>query len=321
MVGYGSGKVILFGDHFVVHREPALVLSLPLRTRVDVIPFTGTFVIDDRPKHPGYIAYKQDLYEKMAATIAAVFGVGKAYSFRLTGNLPVTSGGIGASAAAAVGITRALQAAVGRQLRINEVMEIALAGERAIHGNPSGVDTTAAALDGIVLFQKEEFILFHQKIVSNNPALPLLLVDSQQITNVKETIADVDALRHQERKLWERSVLEYQEIFSQATRVLYDKHMIRLGSLLNYNHDVLARLGLSCCHVERVRQMANNNGALGVKVTGACRGGLVLVLGRDRAHVAQLAAVFRESKYFVIDISDSLSNASAAENPADSQAA
>ena len=321
MVGYGSGKVILFGEHFVVHREPALVLSLPLQTRVDLVPYAKQLIIDDRQKHPLYIPSKTDLYEKMAATIAAVFGVGNRYSFRLTGNLPVTSGGIGASAAAAIGITRALQAVVGRQLRPNEMMEIALAGERSVHGSPSGIDTTAAALSGILLFQKEEFILFHQQIALNNPALPLLLVDSQQITNVKESIADIAVLREQERMLWERCVLEYQEVFSDACRVIYDRHMIQLGNLFNRNHQILVQLRLSCCHIERVRKMAFDLGALGAKVTGACRGGLVLVLGRDQAHVAQMAAAFKASKYFVIDVSGNASNASAVEKPAVAQAA
>lgn len=307
MIGYGSGKVILFGDHFVVHREPALVLSLPLQTRVDVVPFVGNFVIDDRPKHPGYVAYKQDLYEKMADIITTFFGVGKTYSFHLSGNLPVTSGGIGASAATAVGISRSLQSITGRHLRTNQIMEIALAGERAVHGNPSGVDTTAAALDGVLLFQKEEFILFHQKIISNKPALPLLLVDSKKITNVKETIAYVSVLSQQENNLWERSVLEYQEIFTQAIRALYDKNVEQIGNLFNRNHNVLAQLGLSCCHVEQVRQIADSKGALGAKVTGACRGGLVLVLGRSEAHVAEMAHFFQELDYFVIDISHSLS--------------
>ena len=149
----------------------------------------------------------------------------------------------------------------------------------------------------------------------------MLLVDSQQITNVKETITDIAVLREQERKLWERSVLEYQEIFSQVSSVLYSRHMIQLGNLLNRNHGVLAQLRLSCCHVERVREIAHNLGALGAKVTGACRGGLVLVLGRDREHVAQMAASFRESTYFVIDVSGSLSNASAVENSIAAQAA
>lgn len=302
MIGYGSGKVILFGDHFVVHRQPALVLSLPLQTRVEVVAFAGKLIIDDRPKHPGYVAYKEDLYEKMAETIAAFFGVGKTYSFRLAGNLPVTSGGIGASAATAVGIARALQALTAKHLRVNQIMEIALEGERAVHGNPSGVDTTAAALNGVLLFQKEEFILFHQKIISNTPPLPLLLVDSKKMTNVKETIADVAVLCQQERKLWARSVLDYQVIFSQATQALYEKNLLQLGNLFNRNHDVLNELGLSCCHVEQVRQMAQSQGSLGVKVTGACRGGLVLVLGRDQDHAAEMANFFRKSDYFVIDI-------------------
>jgi len=306
MIGFGSGKVILCGEHVVVHNEPALVASLPLKTRVDIVPFAGQLIIDNRPKHPGYFPYKEDLYEAMALQIANVFHMGSRYSYVLTGNLPVTSGGIGASAAAAAGITRALCAMLKSPITDREVMEIALLGERKVHGNPSGIDTTAAVLDGVLLFRKEELVLFHNRIAASNPALPLLLVDSQKTTNTKETIAAVTRFKENNYALWQLLMMEYRKIFNDAMRAIKNFDMPALGKQLNLNQDLLDRLMLSCCHVQRVRDIAFQLGALGAKNTGSCRGGLVLVLGRDSEHVEAMTQTFRQQGYFVIDASANL---------------
>lgn len=321
MNGFGSGKAILCGEHFVVHGEPALVLSLPLQTSVEIVPFAGTLVLDQRPKHPFFHPFKADLYEGMAAIIAAEFKVGWQYSFKLAGDLPVTSGGIGASAATAVAITRALQQRTQRPISNREVMEIALKGERVIHGNPSGIDTTAAALDGILLFKKESFVLVHHKISENQPPLPLLLVDSQKTTNIKSTIAHVAQFKDSNPLVWRSLLFAYQDLFSSLLRAVQSHKIFDIGFLFEQNHNLLRRLQLSCCHVERVRQLAQRFGALGAKMTGSCRGGLVLVAGRDQAHVASMAALFKQLGYFTVDISAGSKMSSIGQNPCDPQAA
>lgn len=317
MPGYGAGKTILCGEHFVVHGEPALVMSLPLQTRVDIIPFNGTFIIDNRLKHPGFVLSKQQLYEGMAETIANLFGVGKQYSFVLSGDLPVTSGGIGASAAAAVGIARALQEVVGVTLSSQEIMDFALAGERVIHGNPSGIDTTAAANEGILLFQKKESGLSYSPIIKTE--LPLLLVDSQKVTTTKETIAEVARFKDQQPAMWYQIVVEYQNVFVQAINALKSFDLEQLGFLLDRNHELLTRLNLTCCHVERVRELAQGLGALGCKMTGTCRGGLIAVLGRNRLHAMEMASAFIKQGYFVVDASSSASTFVTGKYPAANQ--
>ncbi len=323
MPGYGAGKTILCGEHFVVHGEQALVVSLPLRTRVDVVPFDGSFIIDKRPKHPDFVLSKQQLYEGMAEAIANLFGVGKQYSFVLSGDLPVTSGGIGASAAAAVGITRALQEVVGVPLSSDDIMTIALAGERVIHGNPSGIDTTAAANEGILLFQKKESGLFTSSVISasvlchpgpeldegrsgvgsNQLELPLLLVDSQKVTTTKETVAEVARFKDQQPAVWEQIIKTYRDILAGQVDALQRGSLEQLGKLFCQNHELLMQLNLSCCHVERVRDFAQQLGALGSKMTGTCRGGLVLVLGRDLEHVMQMARTFDQCGFFTVNTS------------------
>ena len=52
----GYGKLILFGEHFVVYKVPALVAAVSAYTDCEC-EFTGTpglEVVDERPAVPGY---------------------------------------------------------------------------------------------------------------------------------------------------------------------------------------------------------------------------------------------------------------------------
>ncbi len=300
MVGRGFGKVILFGDHVVVHEQQSLVAALPLETTAKIVPFCGSYIIDNRPKHPLFVANKTEAYERMASVLARVFGMEKRYSFELGGTLPVTSGGIGASAAAAVSITRALSVATAENCDERRVIEIALEGERVIHGNPSGIDVVASAVPGVLVFQKQGFVLVNRKLSQQYLNMPLVLVDSQMVTKIKESIADVAAFKEAHAIEWQRLMLEYELIFEAALKAVLIDDLLALGNLFNQVNSLLARLGLSCCHAERVRSLALQEGALGTKMTGSCRGGLVAVLGRNHHHARQLSKFFREQGYFVI---------------------
>lgn len=307
MIEGGAGKTILFGEHFVVHGEPALVFSLPLYTSAQLVDWQGGWIIDQRPKHPAYVPFKHVAYEEMARVISRYFKVERKYSYLLAGTLPVTSGGIGASAAASVSITKALAAAVNKKLLLEEVITIALEGERVIHGNPSGIDVVAACKQGLLTFLRQEGKFSYRSLITPSLTLPLLLVDSQQPANTRNAINHVQRFKDEQPANWKECIAEYRDIFEAATTLLRSLEesqlLTSLGKLFNWNNDLLERLGLGCCHARRVRQVAETMGALGSKMTGSCQGGLVLVLGRDEEHSAQMATSFEAQGFFVVNAS------------------
>lgn len=298
--GFGFGKIILFGEHFVVYGQPALVMALSLKTQATLVPFIGNYIIDNRPKHPHFVPFKYELYERMAAVIADAYGMTKQYSFVLGGNLPVTSGGVGASAAAAVAITRALAVATGTFPDNALVMRIALEGERMIHGRPSGIDTTAATLGGVLEFVRTEEAVVCKKIVDVDFDLPLLVVDCKKTADTQAAIAHVAQLRKANPGLWSHSLNIYQNIFHESLDLLKTKNLEQLGRLFDKQQNLLRDLGLSCREVESVCAAAQTQAALGCKMTGSCQGGLVLILARDKHHVKLMAQYFRNLQYFCL---------------------
>ena len=59
--GFGYGKVILFGEHFVVYGLPAIVSAIGSKTTATVkrIKTSGVHLIDNRPEISGYKIKKQ----------------------------------------------------------------------------------------------------------------------------------------------------------------------------------------------------------------------------------------------------------------------
>ena len=113
----GFGKLILFGEHFVVYKAPALVGAVAASTTCTVEVSDaewshGLVIEDNRPAIPGYKVDKAE--EMIAGTHMVLKHLGwditkKGLKFTLGGDLCCVSG-IGASAAHCVSLARAVAA-------------------------------------------------------------------------------------------------------------------------------------------------------------------------------------------------------------------
>jgi len=290
-MGLGYGKIILFGEHFVVHDLPAIVAGLPWCTKASVQITQKSqahriILHDERPRIPGvtFIESKKQAYYQLAQNIIERMGVTQDVTITLAGDLVVSSGGIGASAATAVAITRALNNFYNVNIPDHEINQIALCGERAVHGNPSGIDTTAATYGGLFVFQKNispRFLLQAQRT-------KIILIDSGFTTPTSEVITSVQNFKDNHQELVHMLVTQYKNIVQEAEFILSKKlqsqahdnldNLVRLGELMNRNHELLRQIGVSTPELDEIVLIARNAGAFGAKITGTGRGGLILAL-------------------------------------------
>jgi len=303
-LGLGSGKVILFGEHFVVHGLPAVVAALPYYTTAQVEHGRGDdfIFIDKRPKVPTFVPTKTDAYLGMVHNIACALGVElRGLRVTLGGDLTVTSGGIGASAAASVAVTRALHYLAVRKLDEQEVNAVALKGEQAIHGTPSGVDNAAAVFGGIGVFKKKiDLQPLHYERLTTMGSLHLVLVDSGKTTDTKRVIAAVHRLKESRPDQVAHIFQEYMQLFSRAVNALEDSHVSMIGTLMNNNHELLTRLGVSDPLLDELVKNARAQGASGAKLTGTGCGGLICALVPDEQAQHTLVRFFTARGYFVM---------------------
>ncbi|MFA5075082.1 MAG: mevalonate kinase [Candidatus Babeliales bacterium] len=308
--GQGFGKTILFGEHFVVHGLPAIVASLNCYTLASVQkcknlhePFE---FIDLRPKISQFIELKYFAYKNMIKNILEFFKIQDCLQITLSGNLIVCSSGIGASAAAAVAISKAINNFYNFNYDNNFLNQAAFAGELAIHGNPSGIDNTAALLGKIFSFQKFCNNNFNNNIIQEiniKNKINCVLVDSGVQPNIKKILSEVSILKTKYKNKFDDIFKKYLEIYNIALKALSDFDLNLLGQLMFENHELLREFTVSCEQLDKIVALANKFGASGAKLTGTGRGGLVLVLTPDQDLQQFVAKNFEKLNYKILKIS------------------
>ncbi|MEM2122310.1 MAG: mevalonate kinase, partial [Candidatus Bathyarchaeia archaeon] len=158
MASYGvaPGKVILFGEHFVVSGNPAVAAAIDLRTTAYVKPrLDGWITIgskglgarvtyrDGEPAVHGERSKAEALNPLRIIVEEARrrFHKEDGVDIYVSSMIPMASG-LGSSASTAVSTAASLCTAYGAPFDKKVIMELASMAERMVHGRPSGIDHT-----------------------------------------------------------------------------------------------------------------------------------------------------------------------------------
>jgi mevalonate kinase len=180
-----------------------------------------------------------------------------------------------------VAIARALSGYYQLNLSNEEINDIAYDGEKAYHGNPSGIDNTASTFGGLIWFERGDQNLM-EKISVHNP-VEVVIGNSGKVANTSAAVAGV-----KERK--EKDPEKYKQISDRAENIAYlardalqDEDFNELGKLMNENHKLLQQIEVSSRELDFLVKLARDAGALGAKLTGGGLGGNIIALtpGRD----------------------------------------
>ena len=288
MSGSGSGKVILLGEHAVVHGVPAIAAGLSVGA-------TATARDDDRAElriEPwGVVARPSDgtplgtaLDALLRARLADHVPGEPAPSVRAldaTMSLP-GSAGLGSSAALAVAALRALDARDGIVRDTARSQEIALAWERVFHGNPSGIDTAMALAGGLARYTRSP-APGEPALVPLTSARPLRLVvgHSGASGSTRETVARVAELEGAPG--WDVTLAEFRDVVSRGQHAIEHGELEALGDAIDRCHALLAGWGVSTPVLDAMCVRAREAGALGAKLTGGGGGGCMIALVADEA--------------------------------------
>jgi len=285
----GFGKLILFGEHFVVYNKPAFVGAVEAFTDCQVTLSdentwsTGLIVEDGRPAVPNYKDTKCD--EMLESTELVLKHLGfdskrRGIKIQLGGSLCAVSG-IGASAANCVALARALSNAMGKTMTEDEINATAYEGEKGYHGTPSGIDNTASTFGGVLRFQRTDAEpLFETRKLDK---ACLIVYASTGITASTTTVVgDVRARRESDRAWYDALETRYVEMFNKADKALNECDFETIGKLANENHKLLQELGVSCAELDALVNAALAAGAIGAKMSGTGRGGLAFAICKDQ---------------------------------------
>lgn len=263
-----SGKVILLGEHAVVYGVPAIAAGLSKGARATARPAESSFLsIGTSRVSPDD---GSDLGKAFGALLAELGSPN--CEIELDVDLPVGAG-LGSSAAMAVATARAVIGIEGGS-DDERVLRAATAWESVFHGNPSGIDTAAAALGGCLWFTKSE----GASPIRLGAPLCLAIAVAAPPASTKLMVESVARLKERRPTVVDKALEGIHSLVKNARLAIEAGDIPGLGGLLDLNHMILAGLHLSSEELEEARRIAREAGALGAKLTGAGGGGSVVAL-------------------------------------------
>lgn len=140
------GKIILLGEHAVVHGQPALAGAIDRGVRLTASP--GPLRLKIASWDVDVAATDDHPVARALRAVAEACGVTEG-TLEGEADLPAAAG-LGSSAATSVAVARALAPAAS----IDQIIAFAGAGERCFHGNPSGIDVELAARGGLGMYRR-----------------------------------------------------------------------------------------------------------------------------------------------------------------------
>ena len=277
------GKIILFGEHAVVYGQPAIAMPVTyvnattrispnIQARPGLIKLQAPDIQLDSdlstmdPDHPLAAAVLKTLEALKLSHVPS-------FTLQINATIPIAAG-MGSSAAISVAVIRAVSNFLGKTLPDAEVSALAFEVEKIQHGSPSGIDNHVIAYQLPVFFIKDQPVEF----LSISHPTHWVIADSGESTPTRDTVQAVRALYTEKPDQYNAIFQSIGSITHQAKHALMTGDNDELGSLLNQNQVLLARLTVSSPKLESLVQAACNAGALGAKLSGSGRGGNMIAL-------------------------------------------
>lgn len=291
--GVAHSKLILVGEHAVVHGQPAIAVPFPLvgvESRVEKYP--GSIYLDSS-LYRGPVDSAPNSLAGVVHTIKQTLKLlqlpPKDLMIRIKSSIPPGKG-LGSSASVAIAIVKSLFTYTNQTYTQEQLLQLANISETFAHGAPSGIDPLTITSPSPIWFKKEEPVDY----ITPSGEFYFVVADTGRMSDTKTAVNTVSSLIKKAPQKMFRTIERIGEITYEVRGALEKSSKQLLGYLLNEAQKELEAIGVSDTSLNRLIQFAREHGALGAKLTGGGNGGCIIALADNELHALQLSKKLKQ---------------------------
>jgi len=289
-IASAPGKIILFGEHFVVHGTPAILAAIDKRVTV-TSTFTenktikvnsqlGTIEVPISSSHEEVESeFRPFVYlaNKMINSEQNVSGL----EITIDSDIPIGVG-LGSSSACCVAAAASISE-LFNELSSEEILKMSIEAEKTIFPDTSGADCTVCTYGGMIEYTKNiphytpPYLI---KEIDSTFDLNLVIANSMIPHNTKNSVEKVNKFKENDEERFSQLCDLENGLIDEVITAVKNNNYTTFGLKMSENQKYLEEIQVSN---ETINGMISSlkEISLGTKITGAGDGGCVIALVKD----------------------------------------
>jgi len=279
-IASAPGKIILFGEHFVVHGTKAILAAIDKRVTV-TSTFTenktikvnsqlGTIEVPISSSHEEVKSeFRPFVYlaNKIINSEQNVSGL----EITIDSDIPIGVG-LGSSSACCVAAAASITE-LFNELSSEEILKMSIEAEKTIFPDTSGADCTVCTYGGMIEYPSVEKI-------DNTFDLNLLIANSMIPHNTKNSVEKVNKFKENDEERFSQLCDLETKLIDEVITAMKNNDATTFGLKMSENQKYLEEIQISN---DTLRDMISSlkEISLGTKITGAGDGGCIITLVKD----------------------------------------
>jgi len=290
------GKVILFGEHFVVYGVKAILCAINKRisvtaqkseeNKISIKSNIGNLTLEpnkliseiNSPLKPFYYLANKMIQNQNTGIDIIV-----------ESDIPLGVG-LGSSSACCVAGAAAISRLFNKTSK-EEILKLAIEAEKTIFENTSGADCTVCTYGGIMEYDKENGF----KKIESEPNFHLVIANSNIEHSTESIVARVREFKETDETRFATLCNNESKLVKDVLGLLKENNIKEIGDKAIQNQEYLETIGISNDKLREMIQIGQNE-AFGAKITGAGGGGCIFAL-TDESNLDQTINQFKEKNY------------------------
>ncbi|MDC0437770.1 mevalonate kinase [Nitrosopumilus sp.] len=295
-IASAPGKVILFGEHFVVYGVKAILCSINKRVtvtaektserKISINSKIGKLELEpdkpiseiNSPLKPFYYLANKSIENKDSGI-----------RIQIDSEIPLGAG-LGSSSACCVAGAAAIFKLFGNISR-EEVLKLAIEAERTIFENTSGADCTVCTYGGIMEYDKNKGF----KKIQYKPNFQLVIINSNIEHSTQSMVSKVKEFENKNTEEFSRLSDLESKLVEDILKLVKENKIQEIGQKMNQNQKYLENIGISNKELTKMIRIGQES-SFGAKITGSGGGGCIFALTNE-SNLQNILKKFKDNNY------------------------